>query len=102
MNSSRLAQENKAFQNGGGVSAANRGAGFRPAFRNTETGDVYPSRYADGRPAPIHLMDGLPDELVVSRSAAGKITSVKGSVQCGFLFEGCFFDRSEAAAYLLR
>lgn len=100
MNHSILAQENIAFQGSGGVSARNCEAGFRPAFRNTETGYVYPSRFADGRPAPVHMIDGLPDELVATRSATGRITSVKASVQCGFLLEGCFFDRNEAAAYL--
>ncbi|RYE45586.1 MAG: hypothetical protein EOP24_19125 [Hyphomicrobiales bacterium] len=100
MNHSILAQENIAFRGGGGVSARNRGAGFRPAFRNTETGFVYPSCFADGRPAPVHVIDGLPDELVVTRSLTGRVTSVKKSVQCGFVFEGCFFDRNEAAAYL--
>ncbi len=100
MNHSILAQENIAFQGGGGVSARNRSAGFRPAFRNIETGYVYPSRFADGRPAPVHVIDGLPDELVATRSVTGRITSVKESVQCGFVFDGCFFDRNEAAAYL--
>jgi len=97
MNPSILQQETVAYQASGGVSAGNRPFGFRPAFRNTETGRVYPSRFADGRPAPIHMIDGLPDELVVTRSAAGRITSVKDSVQSGFTLNGCFYDRSEAA-----
>lgn len=100
MNHSIIAQENVTFHNTGGVSIGNRGSGFRPAFRDAETGDVYPSCFRDGRPAPIHMIDGLPEELVTTRSATGRVTSVKASVQCGFLFEGCFFDRKEAAAYL--
>ncbi|MDM0001071.1 hypothetical protein QTI24_20850 [Variovorax sp. J22P240] len=100
MNQLILKEENMAYQGCGGVSADNRCYGFRPAFRNTETGHVYPSRFADGRLAPIHMIGGLPDELVVSRSAAGGVISVKDSVQSGFTLNGRFYDRDEAASYL--
>jgi hypothetical protein len=99
MNQLILAQENTAYGAGGGVSANNRCLGFQPAFRNSETGCIYPSRFADGRPAPIHMIDGLPDEVVVARSATGKVTSVKSSVQSGFTMNGIFYDRDEAARY---
>jgi hypothetical protein len=95
-----LQQENFAYKGSGGISAGNRSLGFRPAFRNLETGIVYPSRFADGRPAPIHMIDGLPDDLVVARSASGRATAVSDSVQSGFLLDGCFYDRQEAAEYL--
>lgn len=99
MNQLILQQENVAHQGGGGVSADNRCLGFLPAFRNAETGDVYPSRFADGRLAPIHLIDGLPDDLVVARAATGKVISVKDSVQSGFILYGRFYDREQAASY---
>jgi hypothetical protein len=102
MNPVILAQENITYEGSGGVSAGNRSLGFRPAFRNTETGRIYLSRFADGRPAPIHMIDGLPEELVVTRSAAGRVIAVRESVQSGFLLDGCFYDRDEAAAYLQR
>lgn len=102
MNPATLHQENITHEGSGGVSAGNRSFGFRPAFRNTETGSVYPSRFADGRPAPIHMLDGLPDEVVVKRSSAGKVTAVRSSVQSGFLLDGRFYDRDDAAAYLQR
>ncbi|MDM0074756.1 hypothetical protein QTH90_10210 [Variovorax sp. J2P1-59] len=100
MNQLILEQETIAYRGSGGVSADNRCFGFRPAFRNTETGNVYPSRFADGRLAPIHLIDGLPNELVDARSAAGKVMSVKPSVQSGFTLNGRFYDRDETAMYL--
>jgi len=100
MNSMILEQENIAHQGSGGVSAGNRRVGFRPAFRNRETGRIYPSRFAGGRPAPIHVIDGLPDELVVTRSTAGKVIAVRESVQSGFVLDGCFYDRDEAAEHL--
>ena len=59
-----LAQENRQYANTGGVSAINRSQRFIPAFYDTATGRAYRSRFADGRPAPIHLLDGLPESLV--------------------------------------
>lgn len=102
MNHSILAHENTAFHGSGGVSANNRHFGFQPAFRNIETGCVYASRFSDGRLAPIHMIDGLPDEVVVGRSATGKVTLVKDSVQAGFVLDGNFYDREEAAMYSAR
>ncbi len=46
------------------------------------------------------MIDDLPDELVVTRSATGKVIAVRESVQSGFLLDGCFYDREEAAEYL--
>ena len=42
---------------------------------------------------------GLPEELVISRSANGRVTSVKASVQAGFTLNGDFYDREQAANY---
>jgi|UPI000685B45E hypothetical protein len=99
MNQLMLQKENVAHRGSGGVSAENRCSGFRPAFRDAATGDVYPSRFADGRWAPIHLLDGLPDEVVVTRAATGRVVSVKDSVQSGFILNGRFYDREQAASY---
>jgi len=92
-----LASENQAFHGRGGTSAENRGLGFRPAFRDTQTDIVYPSRYADGRPAPCHLLDGLPGELVVARNPGGRVAAVKASVIAGFVRMGFFYTREQAA-----
>jgi hypothetical protein len=46
------------------------------------------------------MIDGLPDEVVVARSAAGKVTSVKDSVQSGFILNDCFYSRDEASSFL--
>ena len=68
-----LHQENLAFQGTGGVSSGNGACGFLPAFLDTATGMVYLARYADGRLAPMHLLDGLPEELVITRSVTGRV-----------------------------
>jgi hypothetical protein len=92
-----LRRQNLAFKGTGGVSAGNRSQGFAPAFLDTETGSVYLARFADGRPAPMHLLDGLPRELIVSRDAAGHCLAVKRSLVAGFAQAGLFYTREQAA-----
>ena len=93
-----LIRENRRFGGTGGVSHVNRTRGFRPAFRDCRTGVVYPSCYANGRPAAIHLFDGLPGELVERRDARGQVIAISALVESGFLRDGQFFTRAEAAA----
>ncbi len=94
-----LRQQNLAFKGTGGVSGGNRSQGFAPAFLDTETGRVYPARFADGRPAPMHLLDGLPQELIVSRDTASGCLAVKRSVVAGFVQAGQFYTREQAACW---
>lgn len=92
-----LREQNRRFKSTGGVSRENRSKGFLPAFSDTGTGAVYLSRFADGRVAPVHVLDGLPAELVTERSASGRVTAVKASICAGFVRNGEFFTREEAA-----
>jgi hypothetical protein len=93
----RLAEENYRHQGTAGVSADGRALGFRPAFLDQATGIVFPSRYADGRLAPFHVLDGLPRPLVVTLHGDGKVVTVKASVIAGFVRGGRFYTRAEAA-----
>ena len=70
---------------------------FRPAFLDRATRIVYPSRYADGRPAPFHVLDGLPQPLVVARGRGGQVVGVKPSLIPGFVRRGRFYTPAEAA-----
>lgn len=100
MTNSVLAQETASFQNSGGVSAENRSFGFHPAFMDAETERVFASSFADGRRAPFHLLDGLPNDVVLERNAAGRVVAVKSSVIAGFVHQGRFYTRDEAARYV--
>lgn len=95
-----LRRENRVFEGTGGRSEENRGCGFEPAFFDNETGRIYRSRFADGRPAPCHLLDGLPDEVVVARDDRGRVAATKGSLVAGFLRGGEFYTRDDAVAAL--
>lgn len=92
-----LLRENSCYQGTGGVSQGNRSFGFRPAFFDGETAEVYLSRFADGQPAPFHLFDGLPDAVVLSRNQTGRVATVKQTLVSGFVLDGCFYTREQAA-----
>ncbi|MCO6441535.1 MAG: hypothetical protein J5I81_10695 [Nitrococcus mobilis] len=98
MNGERLIKDNVAHIGSAGVSERNHDYGFRPAFRNLETGCAVLARFKNGAPAPMHLLDGLPDEWVLEKDATGHVVSVKPSVIAGFLRQGRFYTREQAAA----
>lgn len=97
MNTEALQYENRWFKGSGGVSAENRCLGFRPAFLDTQTQCVYVARFANGVPAPFHILDGLPDDVVLTRDQHGRVTSVKCTLVSGFVLDGRFYSREEAA-----
>lgn len=91
-----LLLENQLFENTDRVSTHNFEHGFSPAFQDSATGHVYLSRYTDGQPAPFHLLDGLPNELVTARDAEGRIIAVKQTIIAGFVLAERFYTREEA------
>jgi hypothetical protein len=97
MSEELLKNENELHEGTGGRSQENRDLGFRPAFLDFQTQVIYPSRFADGRPAPIHVLDGLPDEVIVDRAATGRVVCAKASLISGFVRNGFFYTRSAAA-----
>jgi hypothetical protein len=97
-----LQDQSGRYRGTGGTSEEARVRGFLPAFLDLQTGIVYLSRLLDGRLVAIHVLDGLPDELVVSRCENGRVLAVKQSLIAGFSFDGCFYTRDEAAALATR
>lgn len=100
MTQEHLELECEIYEDIGGTSAYCRPYGFRPAFYDLQTRTIYMSRFSDGRPAPVHMLDGLPEHLVLARQAGGHVTSVKGSLISGFEMYGRFYTRDEASALL--
>lgn len=95
-----LQRENCAFRGTGGISQENGQMGFRPAFYDAATNCIYPSRYADGRPAPCHLLDGLPEEVIIKRDPNGRVATVKSTLVAGFIRDGLFYDREQATSLM--
>ncbi|MFZ0255931.1 MAG: hypothetical protein WAN46_09830 [Gammaproteobacteria bacterium] len=71
---------------------------LRPAFRDDSTGVVYPSCFTDGRPAPVHVADSLPDSAVLKRAPDGRVAALKQTVVAGFSLGARFYTREEAVA----
>jgi hypothetical protein len=92
-----LAQENLHYIGSRGISPNNRDQGFIPAFLDTETGNIYRSRFTDGSPAPVHVLAGLPHALFDPDSTSNGEPALKRSVVPGFLSEGTFYSRAAAA-----
>lgn len=95
-----LIQENIQYAGTAGISKNNRGQGFVPGFMDTDSGHIYRSRFADGRPAPVHMLSGLPDELFDSNGYANQQHPVKKSVVSGFIRENNFYTREQTAEAL--
>lgn len=95
-----IAQESERFRGTGGESSVCGTCGFVPAFRDEETGAVFRACDGGGRPTPVHVLDGLPEEVVISRDTSGRVTAVKPSLTSGFLLHGHFYDRAQAAALI--
>jgi hypothetical protein len=70
--------------------------GFRPAFFDYATCTLHPSRHADGRPAEVHVLDGLPEAMVVVRTDCGRVIAVKATLMVGFERDGFFFTPTAA------
>ena len=85
------------FRETGGVSENNRSLGFRPAYLNTATGETVVSRFANGALAPVHILDGLPEDWVVARDGRGNVRQVLASILAGFVRGGRFYTREAAA-----
>jgi hypothetical protein len=97
MSEKQLQHENVVHTGTGGRSQENSGLGFKPAFLDFQTQKIYPSRFADGRLAPFHLLDGLPDDVVVDRAASGRVVTAKATLISGFVRNGFFYTRAAAA-----
>lgn len=99
MSQTVLMKENDEFAGSGGVSQNNADEGFVPAFRDALTQVVYLSTFGNGVQAPVHILDGLPEELVRERDPRGKVIRVSKYVVSGFVCGGRFYTREEAARH---
>jgi hypothetical protein len=88
----RLTGQNTENAIAGAADTARR-LGFRPAFLDCATMRIHPSRFFDGRPAPYHCLDGLPDEAVLLRLPSGRVVHAK-VLTYGFERGGFFYTRT--------
>ena len=100
MSAKQLKNENALYAGTGGRSQENSSLGFKPAFFDFQTQTIYPSLFADGRPAPIHILEGLPEEIIADRAPTGRVISLNATVISGFVRNGFFYTRAAAARAL--
>ncbi|MCZ6640153.1 MAG: hypothetical protein O7F71_01135 [Gammaproteobacteria bacterium] len=96
VNADSLRRENRDYADTTGISINNKTLGFIPAFYDKKSGRAEISRFFDGRPAPIHLMEGLPEEWAMDHDAKGRITSLIPTIVSGFVRGKDFFTREQA------
>lgn len=100
MTQERLELETELYEDCGATSPNCRPYGFRPAFYDTQSRTIHMSRFSDGRLAPIHLLDGLPEQFVLARDPAGRIEAVKETIVSGFEMYGRFYTRDEVSTLI--
>lgn len=92
-----LNQESEPHAESGAHGRMHRDRAFRPAFFDCATCTTYLSRFRDGRVAPFHLLDGLPDDVVLVREECGRVIMTKPTLLAGFERKGFFYTRAAAA-----
>ena len=92
-----LAEQNRGYAGTRGVGENCSPFGFVPAFRDNITEEVVLSRFADGRTALVHLLDGLPEHWVLRRDRRNRVVSVRSSIIAGFVRNGRFYTRADAS-----
>ena len=100
MKGKQLGQENRHYRRTGGVSQRNCSEGFMPAFCDMESGRTEQSRFSNGAPSPLHLLEGVPREWTTDKNRPGTVLAIKVTVVAGFLLDGCFYTRDEVARIL--
>lgn len=94
----QLRQENLAYAGTGGISENCRSQRFQAAFQDLESGRIELARFENGQPAPMHIFSGLPDVWVVRRDGDGQPLALLDSIEAGFVRDGVFYTREQAAA----
>jgi len=75
--------------------------GFQPAFFDFLTQTIYPSVFADGTPAPFHILEGLPSEVVVDRARSGRVITTKATLLQGYERNGFFYTPTTVARAII-
>lgn len=99
-NSGILLKQNHRHRGTGGTSQNNKKFKFSPAFFDSSSKTIYLSCYADGKPAPIHMLDGLPKKLLKNRTITDSLINAKNALVSGYISGHKFLTRQQAADIL--
>ncbi len=93
-----VTQESTPYQGTCGESAVACQHQFVPAFCNRADGRVELARLPNGKPAPMHLIAALPKTWASRCDERGNVLELIDSIVAGFVKNGRFYTREEAAA----
>ena len=92
-----LQSENQAFSGTKGISENNRESGFKPAFIDKKTGRIEVARLANGQPAPVHIINWLPNDWAKAFNEDGTIKCLIPDNVAGFVRDSIFYTRDQVA-----
>lgn len=69
---------------------------FIPAFYDALSHTVFLSCYKSGQLAPIHVLEGIPDNIIKNRTLTNNRGESKNSLIIGFIFKNKFLTRKQA------
>jgi len=91
----KLGDEVKQFKGTGGISSENK---LTAGFRHKKTGEIFEAKDETGRNTSIHLLGGIPAKYVTEVDPRDGVTiAVSGDIEAGFIKDGKFLTREEAA-----
>ena len=90
-----LQDERERYRDTGGASEHNGHFGFVPAFYDLVEERLYLSTYRDGRPAAVHVLEGLPERL-------RQRNHYQRDLVVGFLRGNKFYTREQAAGLIAK
>jgi len=65
--------------------------GLMPAFMNVNTRETHLSSYRDGKPAVVHVLDGVPRAWIEAWGQDGRAISLKPGIVAGYMRAGRFY-----------
>lgn len=92
-----LREENALHAYTLGIGANRSELGVVPGYLNCVAGKRTIARFADGQGAPVHVLDGLPDDWIAERDCHGRPVRTHPGIVASFSHGGPFLTRDEAA-----
>ena len=65
--------------------------GFMPAFMHMNTRETHLASYCDGKPAVVHVLDGVPHYWVETWGHDGRAVTLKAGIVAGYMRTGHFY-----------
>lgn len=95
LSQTQVNQQYYNYRQSGSTIFSDAAFGFMPAFMDIITEEIHLSTYDDGKPAVLHVLDGLPVSWIDVWGEDGRADSVRTGVIAGFMRGGHFYTIDE-------